>query len=262
MWLRGRHVESASLTAHETQAQDSTREHDAGSEATSRIAWCAMRLVPRGVCLLCDEPARVVRNLCDACARELPAVSDPCVLCGASAVPHTGLCRSCAMRAPQVDRTICALAYAPPVDYLVGRLKFDRDLRVVPALAGVLDRMVAGEACVDWLAPVPLAPSRLRQRGFNQALEIARYLGKRHAVPLTWSVHRRRGADTPQSSLPDTAARRANVAGAFEVRRAIEGHVAIVDDVVTTGATVNALARCLKRAGAWRVDVWAIARTP
>ena len=143
-----------------------------------------MRLVPNGVCLLCDEPAQSVCNLCDACARELPALSDPCIVCGASAVPHTKLCRSCAMRAPCVDRTICALAYAPPVDYLVGRLKFGRDLRVVPALAGVLDRMVAEEASVDWLAPVPIAPARLRQRGFNQALEIARYLGKRHAIPL------------------------------------------------------------------------------
>ena len=221
-----------------------------------------MRLVPNGVCLLCDEPARTVCNLCDDCARELPALSHPCVICGAGAVAHSTLCRSCAMRPPCVDRTICALAYVPPVDYLVGRLKFSRDLRVVPALAGLLDRAVAGEASVDWLAPVPIAPARLRHRGFNQALEIARHLGSRHAIPLTWALHRRRGADTPQSSLPDTAARRANVAGAFEVRGVVEGHVAIVDDVVTTGATVNALARCLKRAGARRVDVWAIARTP
>lgn len=234
----------------------------ARSRITSPIGWRAMRLVPNGVCLLCDEPARTVCNLCDACARELPAVSDPCVVCGAGAVPHSTLCRSCAMRAPCVDRTICALAYAPPVDYLVGRLKFSRDLRVVPALAGLLGRAVAGETSVDWLAPVPIAPARLRHRGFNQALEIARYLGTAHAIPLTWALHRRRGADTPQSSLPDTAARRANVAGAFEVRSSIEGHVAIVDDVVTTGATVNALARCLKKAGARRVDVWAIARTP
>ena len=221
-----------------------------------------MRLVPNGVCLLCDEPAGTVCNLCDACVGELPAVSNPCVVCGAGAVPHSTLCRSCAMRAPRMDRTICALAYAPPVDYLVGRLKFGRDLRVVPALATVLDRAVAREASVDWLAPVPISAARLRHRGFNQAIEIARHLGRRHAIPLTWAVRRRRGADTPQSSLPDTAARRVNVAGAFEVGGAIHGHVAIVDDVVTTGATVNALARCLKRAGAERVDVWAVARTP
>ena len=220
-----------------------------------------MRFIPSGICLLCDEPAGPIPNLCDACARALPTLPEPCIACGASAAPHR-LCRACAIRCPPVDRTVCALAYAPPVDHLVGRLKFDRDLRVVPALAGMLLRAVAGVAVADWLAPVPITPARLRERGFNQALEIARAVGRRRGVRLTWAVHRRRGAETPQSSLPDVAARRANVAGAFEAHAAVDGHVVIVDDVVTTGATVNALARCLKTAGARRVDVWAVARTP
>ena len=221
-----------------------------------------MRFFPNGICLLCDEPAGSIPNLCDTCTRALPTLPEPCIACGASAVPHARLCRACAIRRPPVDRTVCALAYAPPVDYLVGRLKFDRDLRVVPALAGMLLRAVAGVAAADRLAPVPITPARLRERGFNQALEIARAVGKRRGVRLTWAVHRRRGAETPQSSLPDVAARRANVAGAFEAHAAMDGHVVIVDDVVTTGATVNALARCLKTAGARRVDVWAVARTP
>ena len=221
-----------------------------------------MRFMPCGYCLLCDESAGAIPNLCDACARELPVLSDPCVACGARAVPRTGLCRACTVRRPAVARTVCALAYAPPVDYLIGRLKFDRDLRVVPALTAVLGRAIAGEAVADWLAPVPITPARLRERGFNQALEIARGLSRRSGVRLTRAIHRRHGAETPQSSLPDTAARRANVAGAFEVHAPMNGHVVIIDDVVTTGATVNALARCLKKAGAHQVDVWAIARTP
>ena len=221
-----------------------------------------MRLMPGEICLLCDEPSGAVVNLCDACARELPTLPEPCAICGAGAAPRTTLCRACATRRPPVDRTVCALAYVPPVDYLVGRLKFHRDLRVVPTLAGILHRAIAGEASADWLAPVPITPARLRTRGFNQALEIARVLRKRNGVPITRVVHRRRGAETAQSSLPDTAARRANVADAFRAHGAIDGHVVIVDDVVTTGATVNALARCLKGAGASRVDVWAIARTP
>ena len=221
----------------------------------------AMRFMPNGACLLCDEPADAIPNLCDACARELPGLSSPCSACGACAVPHTTLCRTCTDRSPPVERTVCALAYAPPVDYLIGRLKFDRDLRVVPALAGVLDRAVAGQAGVDWLAPVPISPARLRNRGFNQALEIARVLGRRRGIRLGSTVRRRPGADTPQSSLSDIAARRANVAGAFAAVAPVHGHVAIIDDVVTTGATVYALARCLKRAGACRVDVWAVART-
>ena len=221
-----------------------------------------MRYPRSDICLLCDAPGGTIPNLCDACVRELPTLPEPCTACGASAVPHTKLCRACAVRHPPVDRTFCALAYAPPVDYLVGRLKFQRDLCVVPALAGLLLRTVAGEPGADWLVPVPITPARLRKRGFNQALEIARVLGRCRGVPITRAAHRRRGAEIPQSSLPDPAARRANVRNAFETRDSIGGHVAIVDDVVTTGATVNALARCLKGAGARRVDVWAVARTP
>ena len=221
-----------------------------------------MRYLRSDICLLCDARGGTIANLCDACVRELPTLPKPCTVCGASAVPHTKLCRACAVRHPPVDRTFCALAYAPPVDYLVGRLKFRRDLCVVPALAGLLLRTVVGESGADWLVPVPITPARLRKRGFNQALEIARILGRCRGVPITRAVHRRRGAETPQSSLPTTAARRANVRDAFEARISIGGHVAIVDDVVTTGATVNALARCLKGAGASRVDVWAVARTP
>ena len=223
-----------------------------------------MPFLSNGFCLLCDDPAGAVPNLCDACIRELPTLADPCIVCGAGAVPLTRLCRACAIRRPPVDRTICALAYASPVDYLIGRLKFDRDLRTAPALAGVLGRAVAREAAADadWLVPVPITPARLRERGFNQAVEIARILGNRGGIRLTRAIHRKRGAETPQSSLSDSVARHANVARVFEARDAIGGHVTIIDDVITTGATVNALARCLKGAGVRRVDVWAVARTP
>ena len=250
-----RHMSRRTRTAH----RPDPRHHARPSHQSARNP---MRPIPNGICLLCDESAGTIPNLCNACARELPALSNPCITCGASAVPHTQLCGSCAIRRSPVDRTVCALAYAPPVDYLIGRLKFDRDLRVVPALAGMLGRVVAGEPAADWLVPVPLTPARLRERGFNQAVEIARVLGKRCGVRLSRALYRRRGAEISQSSLPDTAARRANVAGVFQSRTTIDGHVAIIDDVVTTGATVNALARCLKRAGAHRVDVWAVARTP
>lgn len=215
-----------------------------------------------GRCLLCDAPGGTVANLCDVCVRELPALPDPCVMCGARAIPRTDLCPSCAARRPPVDRTICAVAYASPVDYLVGQLKFRRDLRVAPALAGLVLRAIVSGTGADWIVPVPITAARLRQRGFNQALEIARVVSTDTGVRVSGVVKRRRDADTPQSSLRDIAARRANVEGAFEARASIAGQVAIVDDVVTTGATANALARCLKQAGAARVDVWAVARTP
>ena len=220
-----------------------------------------MQFTRGDICLLCDDPGGAIANLCDACVRELPTLSDTCHACGGRAIPLTTLCRACVTRPPPVSRTLCALAYSSPVDYLVGRLKFQGDLRVVPALAGLLHRAVTAETSPDWLAPVPMTPARLRKRGFNQALEIARVLSNRTGVRITRAVYRRRGEDTPQSSLPDTRTRLANVASVFRTRAPVGGHVAIVDDVVTTGATVNALARCLKRAGASRIDVWAVART-
>ena len=216
----------------------------------------------KGICLLCDLSAGIETNLCDACRDDLPIIPDACASCGSHAIPGTGTCPACTLRHPPMDRTVCAVAYGSPVDYLVGRLKFDCDLRVVPALAGLLVRAVGGEPTPDWLVPVPIGAARLRKRGFNQALELARYLGDIRGVRVSGIMRRRRGYETPQSSLPDTSARRANVAGAFEARAAIDGHVVVVDDVVTTGATVSALARCLKRAGASRVDAWAVARTP
>ena len=221
-----------------------------------------VQLMRSDICLLCDAQGGTITNLCDACVRELPKLPEPCFICGANAIPRARMCAACTIRQPPVDRTICALAYTSPVDHLVGQLKFHRDLRVIPALAGLLLRSTASRTGADWLAPVPIAAPRLRKRGFNQALELARVVSKGTGIRITRVAHRRRGADTPQSSLPDTAARRANVAHAFFARARISGRVAIVDDVVTTGATVNALARCLKRAGASRVEVWAVARTP
>ncbi|WP_025770149.1 ComF family protein [Thioalkalivibrio sp. HK1] len=219
--------------------------------------------IPPGFCLLCDEPARTIANLCDACARSLPLIDDPCRRCGGWAVPGTALCRLCARRAPTVARTLCALAYASPVSHLIGRLKFGGDLRVAPTLANLLEKRCEIRAReVDWLVPVPLGLPRLRSRGFNQALEIAKELKPNRPIPIASFVHRRGQSDAPQSSLPTIGARRSNVRDAFEVRGRLHGRVAIVDDVVTTGATVNALAKCLMHAGAQEVEVWAVARTP
>lgn len=178
-------------------------------------------------------------------------------------MPGTELCRLCARRAPTVARTICALAYTSPVSHLIGRLKFGRDMRVAPTLANLLEKHCEMRAAgVDWLVPVPLGLPRLRSRGFNQALEIARALRLDRPIPIASFVYRRGRSGAPQSSLPTIGARRSNVRDAFKVRGRLHGRVAIVDDVVTTGATVNALAECLMHAGAREVEVWAVARTP
>jgi ComF family protein len=150
------------------------------------------------------------------------------------------------------------------VDHLVSGLKFNgrlADGRLLAALLG--EHLEAAKVPLpDLLIPVPLHRERLRERGFNQALELARPLGRRFDIPLDLHSIRRQRETAPQSGL-ERKARRRNLKGAFILTRELEAkHVALVDDVVTTGSTVSELARMLKRGGVQRVDIWALARTP
>jgi ComF family protein len=173
------------------------------------------------------------------------------------------LCGDCLRRAPAFDAAYAAFRYATPLDRLIRDLKYHRRL----ARARVLGRALAahlrarGAAQADLVVPVPLHPTRLRERGYNQSLELARVLARELTLPLAAprAVERRR-ATAPQAKL-DPAQRRRNVRDAFRVHTEVRGlRVAIVDDVMTSGHTAGALARCLKRAGAAHVAVWVVAR--
>jgi ComF family protein len=155
--------------------------------------------------------------------------------------------------------------YAHPVNALIHALKFRRRL----AAASVLGRLLtdhlkdSGICAPQWILPVPLHPKRQRERGFNQSLEIARPLSACLKVRIAPTLARRTLPTVAQSSLQGADSRRRNVSSAFSVdtRRAQPAdHVAIVDDVVTTGATVTSLALALKSAGVTRIEVWSIAR--
>jgi ComF family protein len=151
--------------------------------------------------------------------------------------------------------------YAPPLDGYVLALKYGGARNLGRALGLLLAGAVRG-AEVDALVPVPLHPKRLRERGYNQGVEIARPLSRALGLPLVLGGIERRGAQVRQTG--QTAAERLrNVADAFAVRRNLAGRrIAIVDDVITTGATVNALAAALLAAGAASCVAWAVARTP
>ena len=160
------------------------------------------------------------------------------------------------------DRVQAPLRYDFPVDRLLRQLKFGRRLppgRVLGTL--MAERLATGLGSMpDVIVPVPLHPARLRRRGFNQAHELARPLAARLHLELAPSLCRRRRATREQARLP-TGQRRHNVRGAFEVIGCCEGaHVAIVDDVVTTGSTAAELTAALREAGATRVEVWSCAR--
>ena len=176
-------------------------------------------------------------------------------------------CGRCLKKPPPVDRVHAAFRYGFPVDSLLPRFKFHHDLAAGRELAEAMQLTLAewmadGSFCPDALIAVPLHRSRLRQRGYNQALELARPLAKEFAIPLLPDGLRRIRNIAPQSGL-GALARRRNPRGAFAVGAdTLPAHVALIDDVMTTGATVYECARVLRRAGVVRVDVWIAARVP
>jgi ComF family protein len=209
-----------------------------------------------GTCFLCRGSAREL--LCAACEGELPWLDENvCPRC-ALASPAGAICGRCLAEPPPYDATLAAFWYRFPADTLVQALKFRGELALSAFLAKTLLKKLAGEQ-PDLVVPVPLSAARLRSRGYNQAAEIARRLG-RGRVELELCGRTRDAR--PQVELP-FAERARNVRGAFAVRGALDGAtVAVVDDVMTTGATLGEIARALKSAGASRVVNWVLARTP
>ncbi len=217
-------------------------------------------------CRLCGASPAADTDLCQACLDDLPWLEGGCLRCAhplASGV-ETLLCGACLKRPPAFDAATALLHYHPPADYLIQRLKFSGELAIGPLLADLLAGKIAARTTPlpDLLIPVPLHPARLQSRGFNQATELARTLGRRLAVPVD---HRRcqRDRRTKPQSLTPLRLRRRNLRGAFSVTGELPtaAHVAIIDDVLTTGHTADELARVLRRAGAARVEVWIIARS-
>jgi len=215
-------------------------------------------------CRLCGARAETGTSLCAGCLDDLPWLESACPVCASPVAGRqcAGPCGRCQQRAPAFDGTTALFHYAPPVDYLIQRLKFSGELAIAPLLSGLLEQHIRHRATPlpGLVLPVPLHRSRLRERGYNQATELARRLGRSLGIPVDYRLCKRCRKTATQSLLP-AGERRRNLRNAFSVTRMLqERHVAVVDDVMTSGHTVNELARTLKRAGAERVEVWVIAR--
>lgn len=214
-------------------------------------------------CLLCDAVSDNTLSLCVACQQDLPWLLHCCQHC---ALPledkQKVVCLQCQIEPPIFDEAVCALHYSTPVDSLIKRMKFGHQLSCARVLAALLAQHLTQQdiTSVDAILPVPLHKSRLRQRGFNQALELAKDLRKVHDIPLLGSV--RRVVNTKAQTLVKGEDRAMNLSGAFSLTSGAElpKHVVILDDVITTGSTSNELARLLKEAGVEKVTVWAVAR--
>jgi ComF family protein len=188
-----------------------------------------------------------------------------CPRCALPLTASAPQCGECLQREPGFSCAFVPFVYGHPIDLLVTRFKFGRNLAAGRVLAQLwLDEYRSTQSEMpDAIVPVPLHRSRLRERGFNQALELAEPLSAALGIPLRSDWLARSRATAAQSDL-DAVARRRNLRGAFDVTNvsAVPSHVALVDDVMTTGTTVRECARVLRGTGIARVDVWAIARAP
>ncbi len=205
------------------------------------------------------------RLLCTPCRADLPWLSGP--RCPRCAVPLPGagtdtLCGRCLRRPPRFARAHALCHYAEPLRGLIAAAKFRADLTALRVLRDLLVEaaLARRETLPPVLLPVPLHPARLRRRGYNQALELVRPLA-RHGWTLAPHLARRTAHRPPQSGLGSRTARRRNVRGVFRLADpAPPPAVLLVDDVMTTGATLDELAGCLRAGGVGRVEVLTLAR--
>ena len=211
-------------------------------------------------CVLCGTRSHA--SLCKDCYRDLPFRQVPgCPRCNAEGIKNQ-LCGACLSDPPHFDETRCAFRYAYPLDRLVQVYKFKAKLGLLPLFSNALAEAVraGGSAPPDLVIPLPLAPKRLAQRGFNQAALLGEHVSQMLATRFEVRGMLRVRETPPQTGL-SRQARLKNVRGAFECIQRLDGkRVAVVDDVMTTGATLSEAAKALKKAGAAHVSAWVIAR--
>ncbi|MGN6481918.1 ComF family protein [Luteibacter sp.] len=212
-------------------------------------------------CLLCGADGHDGIELCAGCTEALVLNRFHCDRCALPLARTMERCTDCAKTARPWQRAWVPYRYAWPLDLLETRFKFGGDLVAGKVLSRRWIAAGAPPGLPQAIVPVPLHAARLRERGFNQALELARPLARHHGIPLRPELLQRLRSTDAQSEL-DAEARAANIRDAFvaSVPPGL-GHVAVVDDVMTTGATLEACTLALQRAGVARVDVWALART-
>ena len=220
-----------------------------------------------GICYLCAGALKQYDLfICAPCKNNLPLNACACPVCALPVTRHGVICGACLQAKPRPIRNTFALfRYMFPVNRLIQDMKFHARIEV----AAFLGYWMAQFACAKDLSmpqcfiPVPLHNSRVVERGYNQALEIARAAGSMLGIPVCHNICNRI-INTPPQSAVSAILRRRNLKGAFALSKdcaSLPEHVVIIDDVITTGATVNELAHVLRDGGIERVDVWASART-
>lgn len=217
--------------------------------APERCLWCGSTDAEIGSCAGCRAELPWNEIACPSCAQPLPAVAT---------------CPRCLARPPAFDSAWCPFVRREPISSGIAALKYRAEFRQLRTLGHLMGQglRIRDAPLPDLILPVPLSRRRLVVRGFNQALELARAVSREAGVEV--DAHAARMLRVPIDQIGQSAAqRRRNLRGAFRVDRALRGrHVALIDDVMTTGATLDALARAARAAGARRIEAWALARSP
>jgi ComF family protein len=217
-------------------------------------------------CILCHYPSTRDQDLCQACSNELPILPQSCPRCANILTQSAAQCGACLKKPPIVDKTHVLFRYQTPITKFIMELKFHANLANARLLGELMTSAIrqqwyADQLLPQLLIPVPLHPQRLKERGFNQALEICRPIV--NALPLTLDYHScSRPKNTAAQALQPAAARQQNLRDAFQINADFSGQrIAILDDVITTGSTLRSFAYALKKAGASEIDLWCCAKS-
>lgn len=210
-------------------------------------------------CLMCAAPANNTLSLCQVCIDSLPPAPSPsCQQCGLATQGE--VCGNCLKHPPHYDETTALFSYAFPADAILQHYKYNNALYLSQTFGYLLaEEMMHFD--IDAIIPMPLHPTRLQERGFNQSLEIAKVIAKQLNLVIDAASCSKTKNTPPQASLP-LKERLKNMKGAFNCKQSMAGkHIALIDDVMTTGASLNELAKTIKQAGAAKVSCYVLART-
>ena len=210
-------------------------------------------------CLLCGA-SNAHLSLCDDCIKNLPRLGHTCPRC-ASPLNYDTICGQCLHNPPEQDASFSVFQYQAPIDRLITDLKYRDKLFLSRFFAQQMAEQVKDRPLPQLLIPIPLHSRRLRHRGYNQAMELARYLSKQLSIPIGNDILIRVRDTAPQASLPFSE-RKNNIKRAFAVNNVnIPTHIALIDDVLTTGHTADVAAKALRQVGVITIELWTIART-
>ena len=213
------------------------------------------------VCVLCGDSHQSGSCLCADCLNDLPLIRCACLVCGRP-LPQQGFCGRCQLRYSAINRTVSAFQYHYPAARLIKNIKYNQWVSMIPPLANALAERIKKEQRLlpEILLPVPLHWARLYKRGFNQSVEICKTLKAVLNIRYDDCIAKRVRRTRPMSLL-NPSQRSANIRGAFKlVNSPAYKSIAIVDDVVTSGATAHELARLLKSSGVEWIELWVLAR--